>query len=142
MVARNVNEEKFFGVVMTPDGEVTVTSGKYDEIKYDPKLHQPIMNTQVGGSHYTDMPIQPIEYIFANDIPFAEGNIIKYVSRYRNKNGLEDLKKARHMLNLLIEHWELEGKKIDIEDLIKIAPYPPLVPGVCTPILNPLGDQL
>lgn len=64
------------------------------------------MNTQVGGSHYTDMAIQPIEYIFANDIPFAEGNIIKYVSRYRAKNGLEDLKKARHMLNLLIERWE------------------------------------
>ena len=66
----------------------------------------PILNTQVGGDHYTKMAIQPIEYIFANDIGFAEGNIIKYVSRYRNKNGLEDLKKARHMLNLLIERWE------------------------------------
>ena len=66
----------------------------------------PIMNTQVGGDHYTKMAIQPIEYVFANDIGFAEGNIIKYVSRYRNKNGLEDLKKARHMLNLLIERWE------------------------------------
>ena len=67
-----------------------------------------IMNTQVGGNHYTKMAIQPIAYIFANDIGFAEGNIIKYVSRYRNKNGLEDLKKARHMLNLLIERWETD----------------------------------
>jgi S1-C subfamily serine protease len=44
----------------------------------------PIMNTQVGGDHYTKMAIQPIEYIFANDLGFAEGNIIKYVSRYRS----------------------------------------------------------
>lgn len=66
----------------------------------------PILNTQVGGDHYTKMAIQPIEYVFANDIGFAEGNIIKYISRYRSKNGVEDLKKARHMLNLLIERWE------------------------------------
>jgi hypothetical protein len=78
---------------------------------YTPEDALPIMNTQVGGSHYTDMVIQPIEYIFANDIPFAEGNIIKYVSRYRSKNGVEDLKKARHMLNLLIERWETDDNK-------------------------------
>jgi hypothetical protein len=81
--------------------------------EYDPALALPILNTQVGGSHYTDMVIQPIEYIFANDIPFAEGNIIKYVSRYRSKNGLEDLKKARHMLNLLIERWEAADQKLE-----------------------------
>ena len=57
---------------------------------------------QVGGNHYKDMRIQPFEYIHANGIPFAEGCVIKYVSRWRNKSGLEDLRKARHFLDLLI----------------------------------------
>lgn len=60
-------------------------------------------NRQIGGSHYKDLPIQPIEFIVANDIPYREANIIKYVVRWRSKNGLEDLKKARHYLDMLIE---------------------------------------
>ncbi len=62
--------------------------------------------TQVGGGHYKDMAIQPFEYIHANGIPFAEGCVIKYVSRWRNKAGIQDLKKARHFLDLLIEAEE------------------------------------
>lgn len=58
---------------------------------------------QTGGSHYKDLPIQPVEYIYRNNIGFCEGNVIKYVTRWRSKNGLEDLKKARHFLDLLIE---------------------------------------
>jgi hypothetical protein len=65
--------------------------------------------TQVGGSHYKEMAIQPLEFIHANSIPFAEGSIIKYVSRWRVKNGIADLEKARHFLDLLIE---LEHQKI------------------------------
>jgi hypothetical protein len=60
-------------------------------------------NEQIGGSHYKDMSIQPIEYILANGLGYCEGNVIKYVSRYKFKNGVEDLKKARHYLDLLIE---------------------------------------
>lgn len=60
-------------------------------------------NKQVGGSHYKDMKIQPIEFIMVNQIPFIEGNIIKYLCRWKNKNGLEDLKKAKHYLDILIE---------------------------------------
>jgi hypothetical protein len=56
---------------------------------------------QVGGDHY-DLPIQPIDYILANDIGFIEGNIIKYVTRYKRKNGMQDLLKAKHYLELLI----------------------------------------
>jgi hypothetical protein len=59
------------------------------------------MNIQVGGEHYK-LKIQPIEFIYANDIPFIEGNIIKYVVRHRRKNGVEDLKKARHYLDMLL----------------------------------------
>jgi hypothetical protein len=62
------------------------------------------MRVQVGGTHYTDMKIQPVEYILANDIGFIEGCVIKYVSRWRAKGGVEDLYKARHFINMLIEH--------------------------------------
>ncbi len=61
---------------------------------------------QVGGSHYREVVIQPVEYIMANSIPYCEGNVIKYVTRWRRKGGLDDLRKARHYLDLLIEHEE------------------------------------
>jgi len=54
--------------------------------------------------HY-DMEIQPITYIMANGLGFCEGNIVKYVSRYKEKGGIEDLKKARHYLDMLIDDW-------------------------------------
>lgn len=57
---------------------------------------------QVGGEHYRSKGIQPWDYIIANDIPFMEGSIIKYVTRWREKGGVEDLKKARHFLDKLI----------------------------------------
>lgn len=61
------------------------------------------LEKQEGGSHYKGYSIQPIEYIHANNIPFAEGSVIKYVTRWRDKNGVADLKKAIHFLELLIE---------------------------------------
>lgn len=66
------------------------------------------LNTQVGGSHYKDLPIQPVEFIERNNLGFCAGNVIKYVCRYKNKNGIEDLKKAKHYLELLIEIEENE----------------------------------
>jgi len=59
---------------------------------------------QEGGTHYS-MPIQPIEYIMKNGLGFCEGNVVKYVSRHRQKNGVEDLKKAIHYLEMLIEEY-------------------------------------
>ncbi len=61
------------------------------------------LDVQVGGSHYKDMRIQPVEFIHANGLGFLEGNVIKYVSRWRNKNGIADLEKAKHYIELLIE---------------------------------------
>jgi hypothetical protein len=58
---------------------------------------------QVGGNHYKDLPIQPIEYIHANAMGYMEGNVVKYISRWRKKNGLADLEKAKHYIELLIE---------------------------------------
>lgn len=62
---------------------------------------------QEGGRHYKDLAIQPVQYIHANGIGFFEGNVIKYVTRWRTKAGVEDLRKAKHYIELLIE---LEGK--------------------------------
>jgi hypothetical protein len=62
-----------------------------------------ILDHQEGGSHYKKMAIQPIDFIYFNEIPFIEGNIIKYILRHKKKNGLEDLKKAKHYLEILIE---------------------------------------
>lgn len=71
---------------------------------------QPATSVQIGGNHYKDCKIQPTEFIHANNIPFIEGNIIKYVIRHKSKNGIEDLKKARHYIDLLI-NFEYESKE-------------------------------
>lgn len=66
---------------------------------------------QVGGDHYKKKAIQPWDYIVANEIPYLEGNIIKYVSRWRDKGGLKDLEKAKHYLEKLIESETLVREK-------------------------------
>lgn len=58
---------------------------------------------QEGGDHYKDKAIQPWDYIVGNELGYLEGNVVKYVSRWKDKNGIEDLKKARHYLDKLIE---------------------------------------
>ncbi|OYT57731.1 MAG: hypothetical protein B6U76_00045 [Desulfurococcales archaeon ex4484_217_2] len=64
-------------------------------------------DNQVGGEHY-QVQIQPWEYIEANNLDYFQGNVIKYVTRYKNKNGVEDLKKAIHYLEYMI--WKEESK--------------------------------
>lgn len=61
------------------------------------------LNNQVGGSHYKDLKIQPVEYIHANGFDFLTGNIIKYASRHRSKNGAEDVKKIIHYAELILK---------------------------------------
>lgn len=68
------------------------------------------LETQVAGSHYKNKAIQPVQYIHANGIGFFEGNVIKYVTRWRDKGGVADLNKAKHYIELLIE---LECRKDD-----------------------------
>ena len=67
------------------------------------------LDIQVAGSHYKDLAIQPVEYIHANNIGYFEGNVVKYVSRWKAKNGIKDLEKAKHYIELLIE---LETKDV------------------------------
>lgn len=61
------------------------------------------LKEQVGGDHYLQMKIQVVEFCHANEIPFLEGCIIKYLCRHRQKNGREDLLKARHYLDILLK---------------------------------------
>lgn len=72
-----------------------------------PKSH---FDVQVGGSHYKELRIQPLEFIVKNELDFLQGNVVKYVVRYKVKGGLEDLKKARHYLDLMIELKERENE--------------------------------
>jgi hypothetical protein len=58
---------------------------------------------QVGGNHYKNYKIQPVEFIIKNNIGFVEGNIIKYVLRFKEKGGVQDLEKAKHYIELLID---------------------------------------
>lgn len=67
--------------------------------------------TQVGGNHYTKLAIQPMEYSLANNLGPAEHTVIKYVSRWKDKGGTEDLRKALHTLQLLIDHAEKQKGK-------------------------------
>jgi hypothetical protein len=66
------------------------------------------LTKQVGGAHYKDLKIQPVEYIHANGLPFIEGSIVKYITRWRSKGGVNDLAKIKHFVDLLIE---LEAKQ-------------------------------
>lgn len=63
---------------------------------------------QIGGNHYTKLAIQPMHYSLANKLNAAQHTIIKYVTRYPDKGGIEDLLKARHTIDLLIEHLKGE----------------------------------
>ncbi len=69
------------------------------------------LDIQINGSHYKSLKIQPVEYIMANNLGFFEGNVLKYITRWKTKGGVADLEKARHYLDLHIE--SLIGTKTD-----------------------------
>ena len=58
---------------------------------------------QVGGDHYKDCVIQPVDYILKNNLDFLEGNVIKYITRHKTKNGIEDIRKVIHYAELILE---------------------------------------
>lgn len=85
-----INEKKDF--VPTKSEEVVKSDGYKSALDY-----------QVGGNHYQQMAYQPLSFIMELGLNFCEGNIIKYIARYKYKNGLQDLKKAQHYLKFLLE---------------------------------------
>ncbi len=83
-------------------------------------MSEKALDNQVGGNHYKDLKIQPVEYILENGLGFLEGNVVKYITRHKAKNGIEDVKKAKHYCEMLIEQYEKEqllklGEAIELE---------------------------
>ena len=70
------------------------------------------LDTQIGGTHYKNFVIEPIEFIHKNKIGFSEGNAIKYLVRWREKGGKQDLLKAKHYIDLLLE---MEDERVQPE---------------------------
>lgn len=77
-------------------------------------------DTQVGGSHYKDFEIQPAEFLHKNKIGYLEGSAVYYIIRHREKNGAEDLQKAIHTLQLIlqIEYSVTEKENSEYRDLV------------------------
>ena len=72
------------------------------------KLYNPLV-AQEGGGHYKNRGIQPLEYTMQNNLSFCEGNVVKYISRYKSKNGIEDLAKVIHYA--LLSAYEAYGEQ-------------------------------
>jgi len=70
---------------------------------FNDEPYQRATDKQVGGKHYQQFVIQPVEFCYKNNIPYLEATAIKYLCRWREKNGIEDLEKAKHYIDLLIE---------------------------------------
>lgn len=78
------------GMMYFLDDSELIGSGNDDALK-----------KQEGGAHYKSLKIQPVEYINANNLSYLQGNVVKYITRYRDKNGIEDLNKAIHYIELI-----------------------------------------
>jgi len=90
----------------TPEEWNNVANNKKYEFGEKPKktdMRKSPLDMQVFGNHYKNMAIQPVEFIQKNNLPFIEGSIIKYVCRHKSKDGKQDLEKAKHFIELLIE---------------------------------------
>jgi hypothetical protein len=81
--------------------ELTKKESEHQSYTLTPKqLSTNPLDTQVGGNHYKDFKIQPVEFTIANNLDFIQGNVIKYITRHKTKNGIEDLKKVIHYAQL------------------------------------------
>lgn len=89
-------EETLSALGWTFDGQAWVEQLRIDMVPN-------ALDVQVGGTHYKDCAIQPIEYIHANKLGFAEGNVVKYITRHRQKHGADDVRKVIHYCQLLLE---------------------------------------
>ena len=74
------------------------------------------LNKQVGGDHYKRFIIQPVEFCYHNEIPYLEATAIKYLCRWRDKGGLQDLQKAKHFIDLLIDFETVKEDEFNVLD--------------------------
>jgi len=96
----HIQEEGNSSIVIAGATDFAVTVNKEPVLR--PEEKKGALDIQVGGGHYKDMAIQPVEFCFRNKLNNCQSAIVKYTCRYKSKNGLEDLKKARHYIDLLI----------------------------------------
>lgn len=82
----------------------------YDYGHVEKPAYVSALSRQIAGDHYKKYKIQPAEYMHANNIPFLEGEAISYITRWRDKNGLSDVRKAIHILEILIQLEETKEK--------------------------------
>lgn len=97
-----------------------VDASLIDEAEEGDVLHQLMqeapIDKQVGGRHYKSLAIQPVTYAMANNLGFMEGSVIKYVTRWHDKDGIRDLEKAKHFIEMLIE---FHSGRMSFEDFNK-----------------------
>lgn len=96
-VAMEANEPNYW--LYKKNGLNDATPADWDAIRpeADP------LSYQVGGDHYTKKKIQPVEYIHANEMDYMDGAIVKYISRWRDKGGVKDLRKIKQFVDLIIK---------------------------------------
>jgi hypothetical protein len=87
-----------------PERSEAMSEGEFEELaRSQMTLERGPLDSQVGGDHYKQMPIQPAEFIHKNGLNYLQGNIIKYICRHAAKGGVEDLRKAIHYTRLLMK---------------------------------------
>lgn len=84
----------------TPEQWDKASKTAYGKLMYP---NDTAIKRQVGGTHYNRYAIQPIDFIIANKLDWCEANAVKYITRWKDKNGVEDLRKAIHYLEMLIQ---------------------------------------
>ena len=96
------------------------------------------LDTQVGGNHYKSMAIQPMEFSMANELDACQHSIVKYVVRFRDKNGIADLEKAKHVIDMLIE---FETKKQNAVKGLVVVPIKSFSRGMVQRVARPAATM-
>tara|TARA_B100000530_G_scaffold313251_1_gene241452 strand:- start:23 stop:379 length:357 start_codon:yes stop_codon:yes gene_type:complete len=95
---RGWSQESYRDYMKRRDAEEDVIRKGTYEYEYDNATSK-----QIGGDHYKNCAIQPIDYIVKNNLDFLEGNVVKYITRHKTKNGIEDIRKVIHYAELILE---------------------------------------
>ncbi len=106
-----IQDDGWFGNQMISDAKPKTDI--FVSHKVEAKVQESPLETQVDGDHYKTKKIQPWEYIDANELDFWEGNVVKYITRWKDKNGIKDLEKIKHYVDYLIYR---EGQKNETKD--------------------------
>jgi len=101
----DLDDDEYDLVELLPSEEEIKEAAK-KAIDHHELANKAVRKAQIGGNHYSKLAIQPREYGKANGLDFDQINVVKYVTRFRDKDGLKDLGKAKHYINLLIEEFE------------------------------------